>query len=212
MLRTNLSTRPFYNERLVRVVLGAVALAALGLGIFDAAQIVRLRTRSADVRQQAEAAEREAAGLRGEARAIRQSLNRDQLETVQVAAREANLLIDRRAFSWTDLFNRFEATLPADVRISAVQPQVDTDGRMLVAISAVARRIEDVDAFTEALQTSGSFSSALARQVEAQDDGTLRVVVQGYYVFPSAVAAPPEAEATPGEAPPAAQARAEEPR
>ena len=46
----------------------------------------------------------------------------------QAAAREANQLIDRRAFSWTDLFNRFEETLPADVRIVAVTPQVDTRG------------------------------------------------------------------------------------
>ena len=40
------------------------------------------------------------------------------------AAREANLLIDRRTFSWTELFNQFEATLPADVRISTITPHI----------------------------------------------------------------------------------------
>lgn len=193
MIQTNLATRPFYNERLVRTILGIVGIVAVGLLLFDAAQIVRLRTRNADVRAEAEAAESEAARLRTESRAISQSLNRQQLETVQVAATEANLLIDRRAFSWTDLFNRFEATLPAGVRILAVQPQVDQQGQLLVAINVISRRVEDLDEFTEALQESGAFSNALMRQSEALEDGTLRAVIQGYYMTPSPEATEPAA-------------------
>lgn len=193
MIQTNLATRPFYNERLVRTILGIVGIVAVGLLLFDAAQIVRLRTRSADVRAEAEAAEGEAARLRAESRAITQSLNQQQLETVQVAATEANLLIDRRAFSWTDLFNRFEATLPAGVRIVAVQPQVDQAGRMLVAINVISRRVEDLDEFTEALQETGAFSNAITRESEALEDGTLRAVIQGYYVTPSPEAGEPTA-------------------
>ena len=41
--------------------------------------------------------------------------------------RQANELIDRRTFSWTELFNPFEATLPPDVRITSVRPRVDDD-------------------------------------------------------------------------------------
>lgn len=193
MIQTNLATRPFYNERLVRTILGIVGVVAVALLLFDAAQIFRLRTRNADVRAEAEAAESEAGRLRAESRTISQSLNRAQLETVQVAASEANLLIDRRAFSWTDLFNRFEATLPAGVRIVAVQPQVDDDGRMLVAINVISRRVEDLDAFTEALQETGSFYNAITRQSEAIEDGTLRAVVQGYYIAPSPEAGDPAA-------------------
>jgi hypothetical protein len=193
VIQTNLATRPFYNERLVRTILGIVGIVAIGLLLFDAAQILRLRTRNADVRAEAEAAESEAARLRAESRAISQSLNRQQLETVQVAATEANLLIDRRAFSWTDLFNRFEATLPAGVRIVAVQPQVDEQGRMLVAISVISRRVEDLDEFTEALQESGAFYNALTRQSAALEDGTLRADVQGYYITPSPDAGEPTA-------------------
>jgi hypothetical protein len=36
MLRTNLATRPFYNERAVRFVLGVVALIVLGVTAFNA--------------------------------------------------------------------------------------------------------------------------------------------------------------------------------
>jgi hypothetical protein len=194
MLRTNLSTRPFYNERLVRMALGAVALVALGLTAYNALQVWQLSSRSRDLRQQIERAEGDAQRLTREGAAVRQSLNQAQLDVMQVAAREANALITRRTFSWTDLFNRFEATLPGDVRISAVQPQVDADGRLLVAITVVARRVEDLDAFIQALEKTGTFRGILERDTEAVDDGTLRAVMQGYYVSASASELPPASD------------------
>jgi len=198
----NLSTRPFYNERLVRVVLSLVSLFVLGMTAFNIIQVMRLTSRDAEVRAQADADEAEANRLRSEARVIRQTINRDQLAAVQTAAREANQLIDRRAFSWTDLFNRFEATLPGDVRIASVTPQLDQQGRMLVAVTVVSRRVEELDGFIEALEKTGAFQEVLSRQEEAQEDGTLRSVIQGYY-RPSA---PPAAQATDR---PAASAQAE---
>jgi hypothetical protein len=203
----NLSTRPFYNERLVRVVLGLGTLIVLGLTAFNVVQVMRLTSRDAEVRTQADAAEAEAVRLRGQASVIRQTINREQLTAVQAAAREANQLIDRRSFSWTDLFNRFEATLPGDVRIASVTPQVDQEGRMLVAVTVVSRRVEDLDGFIEALEKTGAFQEVLSRQEEAQEDGSLRSVIQGYY---RAVATPaPAADAPPAPTEPAPAARAE---
>jgi hypothetical protein len=188
VLPVNLSTRPFYNTRLVRVVLGLVTLVVLGLTAFNIVQVMRLTSRDAEVRIRADADEAEATRLRSDARVIRQTINRDQLAAVQAAAREANQLIDRRAFSWTDLFNRFEATLPGDVRIASVTPQLDQQGRMLVAVTVVSRRVEELDGFIEALEKTGAFQEVLSRQEEAQDDGTLKSVIQGYYRPSAAVA------------------------
>jgi hypothetical protein len=185
VLRSNLSTRPFYNDRAVRAGLAAVALVAIGLTAFNVGRVWWLRSESGDLRQQSEQDEALARDLRQKAQGIRQSLNRQELVVVQAAAREANQLIDRRAFSWTDLFNRFEATLPPDVRLMAVQPQVDSDGRMLVAMTVVSRRVEDLDAFIEALEKTGAFREVLTRQEQAEDDGSRKSVLQGYYGPPS---------------------------
>jgi hypothetical protein len=100
---------------------------------------------------------------------------------IQGAAREANLLIERRAFSWTELFNRLEETLPADVRVGAVQPQVDTEGRMLIVATVFSRRVEDLDRFIDQMEATGAFSKMLSRQDDREEDGTLRSVIQGYY-------------------------------
>lgn len=194
MLRTNLSTRPFYNDRAVRVALGVVAALTLGLTAYNAYEVWQLRARSSVERQHAEQNEAEARTLGGSARTIRQSLDRAKLDAVQAAALEANQLIERRAFSWTDLFNRFETTLPTDVRIAAVQPQVDQEGRMLVAVTVVSRNVEDLDAFIDALEKTGAFRGLLSRQEQAEEDGTLRSTIQGFYAVAAGVAGQAGAE------------------
>lgn len=181
MLRANLSTRPFYNERAVRAGLAAVAVAAAGLTVFNLVAVSQLRARNDEFRQRAGQNDAQARSLRSQAQASRQSLSQAQLDVAHAAAREANLLIERRAFSWTELFNQFEQTLPADVRISAVQPQVDQSGRMLLSITVVTRSVEALDAFIDALEKTGSFRNVLSRQEEADDDGTIKSVLQGYY-------------------------------
>jgi hypothetical protein len=181
MLRTNLSTRPFYNERVVLAAIALVAFLTVALTAFNAAQILSLTSHSAEFEARRAAAEEKSDDFRAQARTIEQALNREDVDVVQAAAREANQLIDRRAFSWTTLFNQFEDTLPQDVRIMSVAPQQDREGRMLVAITTVARTDEDLDTFIERLQLTGAFSGLISRQDETLEDGMTRAVLQGYY-------------------------------
>jgi hypothetical protein len=215
MLRTNLSTRPFYNERVVVAGIALVAFLTMALTAFNAAQILSLTSRNSELVARAEAAETKASDLRDQARKTQQALNRAEVDAVQAAAREANQLIDRRAFSWTTLFNQFEDTLPADVRILSVAPQQDRDGRMLVAIATIARRDEDLDTFIDRLQDTGAFFGVISRQDETLEDGSTRAILQGYYNAQAAMSAPASdsnrtganatpANGTPGNASPAA--------
>jgi len=195
MLRTNLSTRPFYNERAVRSVLGLFGLIALVLTLFNIYEIVRLRGQSRDARQTIAQNEQQARDLRVKAEGIRKGIDRVKLDAVQLAAREANSLIDRRTFSWTELLNYFQTTLPADVRIAGVAPQLDIEGRRLVQISVFARRVEELEEFMDALEKTGAFSGVLPRAEHAEDSGVLRTELQAYYTAVAERAAPPAGQA-----------------
>ncbi len=197
MLRANLATRPFYNDRAVRFGIGVGVVLVAALTAFNVARIVTLNSRNAELVAQAQAAESRAGALREQAAQIRQTLNADDVGLLQAAASEANLLIERRAFSWTDLFNRFEETLPSDVRVASVQPQVDTEGRMLVVATVYSRRIEDLDDFIEQLHRTRAFSGVLSRQDDLEEDGTLRSVIQGYYKSQAVAVAVPASAAVP---------------
>lgn len=182
MLRTNLATRPFYNVRVVQVVLGLAAAVVIALSALNVVQILRLSTSQSMLGARAAEATREAARLRAEAVRIRAQINPEELQVVANAAREANAIIDQRAFSWTDLLAEFEATLPPDVRITSVQPQLDEKAGFIVSIAAEARRSEDLDAFIEALEQRGSFHNVLSVQEQTSTDGLIVAVIQGAYL------------------------------
>lgn len=183
MLSTNLATRPFYNVRAVRSVLGGLVLLAAAATAFNLVQGLRLAASQQALGARADEAERESVRLRTEAAAIRRQINPAELEGVAGRAREANAIIDRRAFSWTELFAQLEGTLPADVRITAVQPRLDSDV-FVVSVGVEARRAEDLDAFIEALEAGGRFERVLATETQTNTEGLLEAVVEGAYVPP----------------------------
>ena len=182
MLRTNLSTRPFYNLRAVQAGLAALAATVAIVTAFNLVQIVRLTISQRSLGASAAAAESEAGRLRREAAAMRSRINPRELQVVSAEAREANAIIDQRAFSWTELFTQFEATLPDDVRITAVQPRVERDGSFVVAVAVQARSSHDLDAFVEALEMTGTFQGVLPIEEQTNDDGLLEAIIEGAYV------------------------------
>ena len=149
MLRINLSTRPFYNVRAVQVTLGGLGALVLIVTMYNLIRILQLTETQQSLGAHAVEAENEAVRLRTEAAAIRTQINPKELEVVSNAAREANAIIDQRAFSWSELFAQFEATLPPDVRITSVQPRLERDGSFVVSIGVQARRVEDLDALLD---------------------------------------------------------------
>ncbi len=182
MLRTNLSTRPFYNERAVLLAVGAVTALVVAVTAFNLREVYSLSGR--DARVMASIAKSEARGrdLRTEAARIRSSINPRELESVAAASREANDIIERRMFSWTELFNRFENTLPASVRIASVRPRVETDGSITMQLGVVARDVEGVNTFIENLEREGGFHRLLSREEFMDEDGLLKATLEGRYL------------------------------
>jgi hypothetical protein len=182
MLRTNLASRPFYNVRAVQATLALVGAVVVAVTLFNVIQYARLSALERSLGADAARAETEAARLRGEAARLRAQINPKELELVATAAREANTVIDQRAFSWTELFSQFEQTLPEDVRITAVQPRLERDGRLIVAMQIEARRIEDADAFIEALEGQGTFRNVLPSEEQTAQSGLIEAVLEGEYI------------------------------
>jgi len=143
VLRTNLSTRPFYNERAVHVAVALAALLVLALTVLNVVRIVSLSRHNTELSSRIGNEHAEATRLTQAAKAIRTTINRDELELVVAAAREANSLIDQRTFSWTAFFNHIEATLPPDVMLTSVRPSFD-DGETWRSGGRTSRPAPDI--------------------------------------------------------------------
>ncbi len=205
MLRTNLSTRPFYNIRAVNAALGLLALIVAVMTLLNLVQFVRLSTSERTLGARAQQAEEQAARLREDARRIRSQIDAKELNQVAAAAQEANAIIDLRTFSWSTLFSEIETTLPENVRLTNFHPVEDQQGRFIVNLRVQARRVSDLESFIDALEKTGRFHEVLAAEEQTNQDGLINALVEGVYE-PTADASTPEATAA---VPPAAGAAGE---
>ena len=187
MLRTNLATRPFYNERAAHVAIGIAAALVLAITVLNAVQVVRLSKHNTELSSQTGAERAEAVRLTAEARRIRNTIDKDELALIVGAAHEANALIDQRTFSWTALFNRIEETLPSDVMLTSVRPAI-RDGVTRVDLAVLGRSIEDVDEFMDRLEATGTFQDVIPATQDRTDEGLYRVALQSVYSGNRAVA------------------------
>jgi Tfp pilus assembly protein PilN len=173
VIRTNLSTRPFYNERMVYLCLAALAAVVVAATAFNASRVLRYSRSDTQLATQASHDESRAVDLRRQAAQLRASVDPRQVDFAAADARQANDLIDRRTFSWTELFNRFETTLPDDVRIASVRPRVDHDRGILLNISVLARTVDDVNTFIMNLETTGAFANVRPSEEHTDETGLL---------------------------------------
>ncbi len=181
MLRTNLSTRPFYNERSVHGALVAIALVVALFTIFNLTQIVLLARRHSALSSQVSAADTRARELRAHATQTRQGVDTKQLDSISGAAREVNEIINQRLFSWTDLLNRLESTLPDDVRITSLRPRVDRDGTVTVQMTVAGRSVDDIEQFMANLEQTTAFTDVFPLQDERGEGGVIQATLEGKY-------------------------------
>jgi Tfp pilus assembly protein PilN len=181
MLRGNLATRPFYNERAVHawLVVGAVIVAAAT--VFNVSRVLRYSRSDTRLATQAATDEARAADLRRQATRLRAAVDPKQIEFKAGEARLANELIDRRTFSWTELFNRFETTLPDEVRIASVRPSVDKEHQIVLQVHVIARGVDDVNEFIENLEKTGAFARLLSHEEHPNDKGEFEAQLETTY-------------------------------
>ena len=181
MIRTNLSTRPFYNARAVQALLTLFAVVVLAVTAYNVVELVRLTGSQRSLGAKAAASEREAMRLRAEAVQTLARVDQKELAVVDKAAREANSIIDQRTFSWTDVLSHFEATLPSEVRITSVQQQ----GRQTVLFDAEARSLEDLNGFIEALEKTGAFHNVQPRSQTVMENDIIAATLEATYAPPA---------------------------
>ena len=182
MIRTNLATRPFYNERLVNLWILLLAVILVAATIFNVSRVRSDAGSNTELASQASQNTARTSELRRTAASLRASLDAKQIQAVSKDAREANTLIDRRTFSWTGLFNQFETTLPDDVRITSVRPTVDREHNITLTISVVAKSVKDVDDFMKRLDDTGAFKDLYSTDERPNEDNQIESILTMRYV------------------------------
>ena len=200
MLRGNLSSRPFYNERLASLTLALIAAVALALTAFNGYTLYHLSAQRSALKGEIATDAASAAEVNRAAAALQRNVDRQTLVRLADSTQEANSLIDSRTFSWTEFFGYIEKTMPMDLRLIAVAPRIEK-GEIRVTMSIVAKRSDEIETFVDALQRTGAFYDVYPKVTERNDeDGSLRSDVISFYLPPKG-ASPPGKPAAAGRSP-----------
>jgi hypothetical protein len=149
-LSLNLATRPFRNNTVVGSAL-AVATTALLLATAANVYIFLNYGSTYATLQHGEREDRGAlAGLEKEERALAKEVQARDFRRLYARGKFANELIRRRAFSWTLLFNKLEALVPAEVMMTAIRPNITADD-IVIRVEGLARSQGGMIALLDAL-------------------------------------------------------------
>jgi Tfp pilus assembly protein PilN len=187
----NLARLPFRNERLPNLLfaLAAVALAALTV---RHAFLVRalLPGRTSALHDEVTRLEAEAIRLRAEQASLRGVAPEPKALARWLVVKE---LVDRRAFSWTNLFARLEERLPEGARLVSITPNV-RHGEIALDVQAVVRSPEVGWQFIRILEEGGDFADVfpLSEGQGGEFHYTMRYRPRS---SPAAADAPPAADA-----------------
>ena len=181
MLRINLSTRPFYNERLVSIFLWIVILTVLFLTIFNFGMAVELSSQHTELSERFRRAKNSTDEISEQLSRIERDVNPEILDAISTAGREVDLLIERHLFSWTEFFNQIESSLPPNVMMTTLRPEIE-DKTLIVFISVLARSVTDIDGFVSRLEEGGTFGEILITQEERTGAGLYSAAMRGRYI------------------------------
>lgn len=155
--KLNLASQPFRNRTLpwaVAVLISLVSVVALVL-IFS--EYRRVRAESDATERQVLALRGERAELEKQAAAIRQNIPPEQRQTLEAA----HALVERKSFSWSQLFADLERLMPASVRVSRINVrEVSRRGEQTTAdldLTVVGRLPNDVLGMRTEMTRAGAF-------------------------------------------------------
>ena len=184
MLQTNLSTHPFYNERIVKSILAALAIAGLSFSIFNLISFVNLASTESKLSVEARKAEEDASRLRAETLDAQGVIESEDLEAVVQASREATELITRRSFSWSQLLSFVERSLPGTARLKSVRSRIEEDSFMVTFV-VEARTVSGVASFIKSLEDTGNFKNTSPIEETRLEHDLIETIMESVYTPPS---------------------------
>ncbi|HEX8475748.1 MAG TPA: hypothetical protein VF666_17115 [Pyrinomonadaceae bacterium] len=189
--KLNLASQPFRNRTLPWVMSVAVAVVSLIALFFILAENRKLSTQADAAERDVQALQQQRNVLKAQAAEIRQAVPPDQLKTLEAA----NILVDRKRFSWSKLLSDLESALPSSVRVTRINVSDAShrggQTRADLELTVVGRNAIDVTRMISEMNRGGVFSVVPIRESpktgrgESGFEWTLRVDYVQRSVTPS---------------------------
>jgi Tfp pilus assembly protein PilN len=156
----NLSSEPFRRDRPILIASAAVAfLMLVCLGILITLAVMDRRATARDRTLQARLTS-DLNKVKAEQRKVDADVKRPENSEVLERSVLINELLLRKGISWTRIFSDLEKTLPANVRVTQIRPQVNNNNKIYLEMTIASDSPEPLVTFLSNLEQSSAFGSA----------------------------------------------------
>jgi Tfp pilus assembly protein PilN len=169
-LDVNLATQPYEDTRQfwMRWGTGVALIGILTLGLVAETTMSWVYARQdqriiAQIQEQINNRDRE----RAQAEAF---LNRPENRTIRDRSQFLNDLIERKAFSWTQVFEDLEKVMPARIHVVSIRPEVDDDNQLEIKLQVAGESRERVNDLVRKMEESPRFKQPQIK-TETQQSG-----------------------------------------
>jgi Tfp pilus assembly protein PilN len=153
----NLASQPFHKDRPILLGFGAVAALLVASLILLTSLAIADRRRSADTRAVIARLDRQIARATADQERVDAILRRPENAEVMERSLFLNELLFRKGVSWTRVFADLEKTLPPDVRLITIRPQVFSESQVHLEMVIAAESPGPVFEALRALESSDVF-------------------------------------------------------
>jgi Tfp pilus assembly protein PilN len=159
-IHLNLASRPFRDYRPVYAAVIVMALLTAFLALNNVDTLLRYQTETKTTRANIAKLEEQTADEQRKTDTLTQRLRGVDLKLLASQTEFANAQLAERAFSWSELLDRLERVLPADVRLQSVSPTFDKDGLVHLAMTCVAKSGDGLTATINRFNSDPHFANA----------------------------------------------------
>ena len=157
----NLASDPFRRDRPLLVGSAALAVVLSLLLIYQVVAIVSERHQAADIRIAIGRQNAQLSAIAAQQAKLNATLRRPENAEVLERSLFLNTLIQRKAISWTRIFDDLEKVMPYNVRLVSVRlPEVDSNNQVLLDMVVGAKDVPPILELFKRLEGAPQFGNA----------------------------------------------------
>jgi hypothetical protein len=199
-LDLNLASRPFKNNTLLWVLHGIASTLIVGFAVWSVWSYSVQSQAVSELRLSSSGLETRLGDLRERSRRAEAAIQGIDVEALRLNAEQANSVINRRALSWTRLFNVLEKVVPYEVKMVAIRPvyvggsrstaeREIPEGCVPVAVQGLAQNLEAFLELERTLIMDAHFDQVEPRSTDIKQGGEV-IFELGFRYFPDGLKKP----------------------
>jgi Tfp pilus assembly protein PilN len=162
--KLNLASNPFRNRALPWTVTAVITLASIVALLIIAKSTVQTNTQAQAAQRDVADLQKKTAGLNQRAEEIKTAMTPEQQRNLK----SAHTLVDRKRFSWSQLFADLEAALPGTVRVARIavkEVRAQDNGTVAnLELTLVSKNPTIITELIQDMQRQGIFDAQLSSQ------------------------------------------------